>query len=408
MPKNLKEEIESIVITLKSSGKINLAKIIEENWDKTLLEYSKNLHSYKTSQPLEDIFKKALSMELVRLGYQKKNIDSILKYIEKNRTVQTASHISPGGKPRFFFIDWLDSLSLSKKDFFLVAMFSGVPFSNKTRPGRLCKKDGDINLIPSLMQDELVYRNKIPKKMVEVVEGLPPKLKNLVPEAKEGYSYTAWALKSSQNLEGKFLQGQPVLLDFNEVTSNYLLLAIKDSRHPVSKIFFSKKERSLTVKNFKEMVFFYGPVRKGKYIEMENFFLKDGYLESPSRKIPLTPKTLGKELENGLCPGLIVGFLIFSFLNHFQCSGSFAQVEYLPLYRDKFAKFPFLKKNKVKDASAESLTTGGFSFNVGLHLLDIYLGEKFNPNPNALFGEAIFAIKDVLLHQNYSMNLVRK
>ncbi|MDR3519565.1 MAG: hypothetical protein P4L63_01600 [Candidatus Pacebacteria bacterium] len=406
--KDLEKEIQGIVLALRSEKKEHLAKIIEENWDKTLLEYSKNLHSYRTNQPLEDIFKKALSIELTRLGYDKKEVGSILKYAEKNRTLQTASHMSPGGKPRFFFINWLDSLSLSQKDFFLVAMFSGVPFSNKTRPGRLCKKDGDINLIPSSMQDELVYRSKITPKMVEVINNLPAKLKTLLPEAKERDSYTAWALKSSQSIESKFLHGKPVFFDFNEVASNYLLFAIENPKHSLSKIFFSKPERILTIKNFKEMVFFYGPVKKGKYKEMENFFLKDGYLESPSRKIQLTPKILAEELKNGLCPGLIVGFLIFSFLNHFQCSGSFAQVEYLPLYREKFATFPFLKKNKIKEASAESLTTGGFPFDVGLHPLDIHLGEKFTPDPNALFGEAMLAIKDVLLHQNYSMNLVRK
>jgi hypothetical protein len=385
-----------------------LAKIIEENWDKTLLEYSKKLHSYKTKEPTEEIFKKALSLELVRLGHPKKDIGLILKYAEKNRTLQTAAHISPSGKPRYFFIDWLDSLILSKRDFFLVAMFSGVPFSNKTRPGRLCKKDGDINLIPSSMQDELVYRNIITPKMVEVIEKLPAEIKTLVPEAKEGNSYTAWAIKSSQKIEGKFLHGQPVFFDFNEVASNYLLLAIKDLNHPISKIFFSKTERDLTQKNFKDMVFFYGPVQKGKYKEMENFFLKDEYLESSSRKIQLTQKNLKEELEKGLCPGLIVGFFIFAFLNRFQCSGSFAQVEYMPLYRDRFALFPFLKKNKIKEAPAESLTTGGFPLNVGLHPLDLYLGEKFNPDPNILLGEAMIAIKDVLLHQNYSLNLVRK
>ena len=135
--------------------------------------------------------------------------------------------------------------------------------------------------------------------------------------------------------------------------------------------------------------------------------MKDGYLESPKRKIQLHPDTLSGELAGRLCPGLIVGFLIFSFLNHFQCSGSFAQIEYLPLYQDRFSKFPFLRKYNIKKTK-HALTTGGFPFEVNLHALDLALGEKFTPDKDIFFGEALLAIKDILLHQNYSMNLVRK
>ena len=407
MRKGLRIEIREIISILKKEGKKHLAQEISQNWQKTMLNYSKSLNSYRQNKPMEKILEKALEKEFDRLHYSKKEIDQILEYLKQHRSLQTVHHISPATIPRFFFINWLNSLSLSKKDFFFAAMFSGVPFSNKTRPGRLCRKEGDINLIPSSMQDELVYRNKIPEKMIAVIKNLPGKLKKLLPEAKIGESYTAWALESSKKIEEKFLRGRPVFFDFNEVISNYLLLAIQNPRHPISKIFFSEKERQMTIRNFKEMVFFYAPIQKGKYEEMENFFLKDGHLESFSRKIPLNPETLSEELKGRLCPGLIVGFLILSFLNHFQCLGSFAQIEYLPLYREKFAKFPFLKKYEIKKAKA-GLTTGGFPFDVNLHALDLALGEKFSPDENALFGEALLSIKDVLLHQNYSMNLVRK
>lgn len=406
--KNIKIEIENIIRQLNKDGKTHLAEAIAKNWQKTLLEYSNYINSYKPDQSLEDIFKIALFLELSRLLYSKKEILEIIKNLEKHRVLQTSPHISPSGKPRFFFINWLASLSLSPKEIFPVAMFSGVPFGNKTRPGRLCKKGDDLNLMPSSMQDELVYKNKIPGKMIKELENLPLKLKSLIPKAKLGDSYTAWALQCSQKIEGKFLHGKPVFFDFNEVAANYLRLALKDPEHPMSKIFFSPAERKITIANLGKMVFFYAPVLKGKYEQMESFFLKDGYLESSSRKIKLNPENLIKELEGRLCPGLIIGFLIFAFLNRFQCFGSFAQTEYLPLYRDTFAKFPFLKKYDIAKAPAGALTTGGFPFDINLHPLDIYLGDKFNPNPDALFGEALLAIKDVLLHQNYSLNLVRK
>ena len=407
MQKELSAEMKEMISVLKKEGKMHLAQEISKNWQKTMLEYSTSINSYRPSGPMEDILKKALAAELKRLNYSKQETEKILQYLNTHRNLQTTPHISPAGKPRFFFINWLHSLSLSKKDYFPVAMFSGIPFSNKTRPGRLCRKSGDINLIPSNMQDELVYRNTISLKMVEVIKHLPIKLKNLLPNAKAGELYTAWALQSSKKIESRFLHGKPVFFDFNEVASNYLLLAIKDPGHPISKIFFSEAERKMTIKNFGEMVFFYAPVKKGKYEETESFFLKDGYLESPKRKIQLHPDTLSGELAGRLCPGLIVGFLIFSFLNHFQCSGSFAQIEYLPLYQDRFSKFPFLRKYNIKKTK-HALTTGGFPFEVNLHALDLALGEKFTPDKDIFFGEALLAIKDILLHQNYSMNLVRK
>jgi len=67
--KELKSDIEHMVSVLKSEGKIHLAKIIEESWDKTVLEYSRKLHSYKAKEPMEDIFKEAFSLELARNIY---------------------------------------------------------------------------------------------------------------------------------------------------------------------------------------------------------------------------------------------------------------------------------------------------------------------------------------------------
>ncbi len=406
--KELKIRIEDMVSVLKKEGKKHLAEAINKNWQKTLVEYSKEINGYHTEKPLEDILKEALKKEFARIGYSKKETEKIVNYFEKHRVFQTSPHISPTSKPRFFFINWLSSLSLSKKEIFPIAMFSGIPFSNKTRPGRLSFKGGDINLIPSGMQDELVYRNKIPEKMIEIIKNLPEKIREKLSKAKINDSYTAWALATIQKIEGKFFRGKPIFFDFNEVISNYLLLALKEKEHPISKMFFFEIERKMTIKNFKDTVFFYAPVKKGKYEETENFFLKNGYLKSDSRKIKLDEETLSRELRDRLCPGMIVGFLIIAFLNHFQCFGSFAQVEYLPLYRKKFAKFPFLKKYNIEKAPLGALTTGGFPFNSNLHALDIVLGEKFAPNENILFGEALFSIHDVLLHQNYSMNLVKR
>jgi len=411
----IKDEIEDMVSVLKNEGKVHLAKAIGENWDKTLLEYSKELNSYRPTLPMETVLKEAISQELTRLDWSKDKITEIINNLEKRRILNTYPHITCAGKQRHLFIDWLASLSLSDDDFYSVAMFSGVPFSNKTRPGRICKKDEEINLMPSNMQDELVYRNKIPAKMKEVSDSLPEKIRNLFPKTEIGHSYTKWALQSSLNLEKSLLRGKPVFFDFNEVASNYFLLAIQDLTHPISKMLFSQKERSLLIKHMSEVVFFYGSIQKDNHKEMENYYLRDGYIESESgKKIELTKEAIQKELETGLCPGMVIGFFIFAFMNQFQCFGSFAQIEYLPFYHDKFMQFEFLKEYKIDQSPAGALTTGGFKDNMDLNVFDLALLDTkvakdiLKKYEGTTFGEAILAIKDVLLHQNYSMNLVRK
>lgn len=409
MHSTLKNEIENIVLNLKTEGKVYLAKEIKENWDKTCLEYSKKINSYETKKRLEPIMEVAFSIELKRLGYQKIEIEKILNYLKDHRLIQTTPHISPAQKPRFFFTNWLGSLAHSKEQYYPIAMFSGIPFSNKTRPGRMCRESGDINLMPAYLQDELVYRSTIPEKMIEAIKTLPVDIQQLLPKAVLGNSYTAWTLEACKKIEGKYLHGKPVFFDFNEVIANYILLAIKDKDHPVYKILFNKANREKTTLLFKNEMFFYSTVKKGKYDSMEAFALKKGHLESPTRKIKLTPEILTAEIEkNRLCPGLPLGFLALTFLNNFKCFGSFAQTEYLPMYKKDFFKIPCLKNYDILNAPTENLTTtGGFPAHPTLHPLDLYFGKKMNIKKKLLFGETIIAIKDVLLHQNYSNNMIK-
>lgn len=407
MHSDLKNTIETIIQALTADKKDNLAKCISNNWGKTCMEYSKSLNSYRPALPIEAIFKSALDKELLRLGYKKTEVRKISKAIISRRVLQTTPHLSPAQKPRYLFINWLTSLSLSKNDIYPVAMFSGVPFSNKTRPGRLSLGSGDINLIPSALQDALVYRSEINNKTIEAVAKLPDKIKKLLP--KIGSSYTAWALRSSEKIESKFLSGKTIFIDFNEVAANYLLLAIENPRHPISVLLFDIKERKKLEIKFKGEVFFYAPITLGKCEVMDSFTLENGKLKGKYRTINITQEELIKEIRNGrLCVGLPLGFLIFAFLNHFKCFGSFAQVEYLPMYQKKFGGFAFLKKYKIEKVPTSNLTTGGFPDATNLHPLDLYLGAKFKPNKNMLFGEAIVTISDVLLHQNYSTNYSKK
>ena len=400
---NLKKEIKKITEVLETEGRYYLVKEIRENWDKTCLEYSKKLNTNSPAARMDPLMKTALNKELKRLNYEQKEVSEIIENLENNRVLQTSPHLSPTQKPRFFFINWLTSLSLNQNEYYPVAMFSGVPFSNKTRPGRLCSKEQDINLMPSTEQDALAYRSQIPEKMAELLKNTNLKINP------KNNSYTKWALNTAKKIESEILKRNMIFFDFNEVVTNYILLALENEKHPISKILTGEEKADLE-KYFNNEVVFYGKTKKGKYSTVENFYIKEGRLKSSKREIKLEKGDIKKELESGnICPGLPVGFLSFAFLNHFKCFGSFAQVEYLPNYQEKFQNFKSLKPYKIDKVETSSLTTGGFPDDLDLHPFDLITSDNaFNPNKDMLFGEALIAIKEVLLKQNYSANLVRK
>ena len=400
MPILLKRRVLGIVRALKASGKARLAECIEKNWHKTVLNYSRELNFWRPKRPMERELLSAFDRELDRLGMGIHKAE-ILGSLKKRRVIQTTPHLGATQGPRFFCINWLASLGVPKGDFYVVAMYSGIPFSNHTRPGRINRHSGGINLFPSAMQDALVYRSTIPKKLNEEIEKLPHSFTKFLPRAIEGESYTKWALASCQHIERKILnKNNLVYLDINEVVTNYLTSVLKNRFHIMHKVFFNPSVRSAFAEAFSGEIMFYAPVQKGKYEEMENFFLTGDALKSRSRTIALdNAKILIRELEDGrLCPALLPGFLVLAFLNQFKCFGSFAQVEYLPVYQEKFAKLPIFKEFKFGSVPTANLTTGTLPDGKNLFPADIIIeGKEFNPNPKILFGELLVGMKENLL-----------
>ena len=292
----------------------------------------------------------------------------------------------------------------------MVGMFSGVPFSNRSRPGRINKKSEGINLFPSTHQDGLVYRSLIPSKLLQVVEELPIDLGRHLPNPVAGESYTKWALTACQYIERKILnKNNLVYLDLGEVVTNYLLQVIQNRFHIVHKIFFNPKWRAELEQAFPEEIMFYAPVMEGKYEQMEGLVLKGDKLVSKNKSISLdNSKILIKELKEGrLCAGLLPSFLILAFLNEFKCFGSFAQVEYLPVYQKKLAELSFMKKSGIEKIPTSNLTTGVFPEKLNLYPADIILeGKKFKPNPNTKLGELLLPMKNILL-ESYLTGVLR-
>src|SRR3989338_9913349 len=199
----LKRKVLDIVKILKDAEKYRLAECIEKNWNKTALEYSKELNFWRPKRPIEKELLNAFEKELERLGAGKIVKAEILHSIKKRRVLQTGPHLGATESPRMLCINWLGSLGVPEKDFYMVGMFSGVPFSNRSRPGRINRQKDSINLFPSNLQDGLVYRSKIPNKLVESIDELPEKITRFFPLAVPGESYTKWALQTCQFIDRK-------------------------------------------------------------------------------------------------------------------------------------------------------------------------------------------------------------
>ena len=407
----LKGKIQEIEKTLKKSKKVRLARCIEENWNKTALKYSKELNFWRPKRPIEKELLNAFDQELKRLDTGNALRTEILKSINKRRILQTAPHLGATESPRMLCINWLGSLGVPEKEFYIVGMFSGIPFSNRSRPGRINKKVGAINLFPSTMQDGLVYRSIIPKKLIEVENNLPNKIARFLPKAEEGHSYTKWALIACQHIERRILKKNNLIyLDINEVVTEYLIQVLNNKNHVFYKIFFDPKTREEFTRIFRNEILFYIPVQSGKYEQMENMFIKKNTLKSKTKEINLgNPKDLIKELKDGrLCPALITSFLALAFLNQFKCFGSFAQVEYLPVYQKKFTKLKFLQEYNLQQVPTANLTTGVFPEKTNLYPVDIIETDKFTQKSSILFGELLLPMKNVLLESYFTGNERKK
>ena len=398
----LKTEISDIVKILKKEKKERLAQCIEKNWEKTALAYSKELNSWKPQRPIEKELLLAFDKELERLGTIGDQKLKILASLQERRVLQTAPHLGVTEGPRMLCINWLGSLAVSEKEFYVVGMFSGIPFSNHSRPGRINRKNDGVNLFPSTMQDALVYKSKIPDKLPEKLNTLPEKLLKFLPQAVVGASYTQWALQTCQRIERKILnKNNLIYLDINEIVAEYLVQVLKNRLHIFHKIFFHPEIRQQFIKVFPKEIMFYAPVMNGKYEDIENMILLEESLKSKSREILLdNPEILIQEIKEGrICPSLILTFIVLSFLNQFKCFGSFAQVEYLPIYQEKLAKLEFLKIFKIETVATSNLTTGIFPNDLNIFPADLIIyGEKLKQKEEILFGELLLPMKDKLIH----------
>jgi hypothetical protein len=328
---------------------------------------------------LENALIEAFKKEFTRLDIDEETQEKIISSLAKKRSIQTAPHTGLHDSSRMMLIHYISTLGLSNQEYYVVGTFSGIPFSNDSYPGAFSfskqhsfsdifsnndilvvdsnKKQKDrerdipqenynrINFIKPKDKDGIVYRSKVPETYKEIYKSFSQKTKENIENPINEDSFTKVMLKTNQKLISNAIQKEKIIfIDINEVISNYLEIVLKDENHFIYKIFFDKTLHSKMIDIFTtdEHFFYYtdNTNKTQQHAYIENFLLK-----TKNKETDITPEKLISLLKNTeLCPGIFIGFTVLSFLNDFQCFGSFKQVEYLSRYKKNMARIKFTSK----------------------------------------------------------------
>lgn len=386
--------LDDIISRFREEGKTHLANALQSSMNTTVGDYSQSIFSYSPqSQNMDALLEKSLTKNLLEIGYSHKDVLRVIDRLNTRRTIQTSAHTEIAPPQRRFCIDWISTRSLEKDDIYVVGAFSGVPFSNNWRSGRIYFAEQEINFIPKTHQNALVYTTRILPKTIDQYDHLPEKLKKIFSEPNEDEYFSTWASRNYAKLLTQTLGQQVVSFDINRVAAYYLIEALDDPAHPLCLMLCHEENIQKILNIFgRELHFFYSPYETGKYTKQENLYYLDGYgYAGDKNKFPHDRVALQQALRNDeLCPGTFLVFTIFAFLNEFQCLGSFVQVEYLSRFKEMILKIDIFAEytNRIETTPTNTLTTGMFPDNPMFKMLDIVMQDKEIPgSPNDLLKD---------------------
>ena len=369
---------------LRADGHIILADALKRTHMRTPKEYSEDFWQYRPKRPLDALLKDAIADEAARCGYDDVAIESIMRTCATYRTIQTSAHTEIASPSRRFCIDWMSTRGIPDDAVYIVCAFSGVPFSNKSRPGRITYDDAAYNLIPKTYQDALAYHMPIVTKMIDVYETLPTAIQSYIPHPRNYTSFTSWASATSSTLSTHILEHPTYALDINAIATQYLIRALDDPQHILTRMLTESAITQKILDVFGDTThFFYSPYEMGKYTRQENIYYLDGYGFTGDKQIyPSDRIVLQKALaQKKLCPGTLLVFTIFSFVNEFQCLGSFVQVEYLTRFKKMWQTLNLLPES-IDHIPTDTLTTGMFPDAPHVNMLDVLTGiTQINDDP---------------------------
>ncbi len=400
-----------ITDTLRSIGRPALAELLVRRGDLSLHEYSASLHRHRPARPLEPALGRAFRAELGRLSLPGEEIEAVMARLEQTRVLQTATHVTASEGPIFFAMHALATLSLSPEEPYVVGACSGIPFSNIARPGSLnfsrrhplsAFLDGRspayrvrstafagsgsegrrLSLLPWSRRDAPVWRAPIPPELCQLLASLKPPIRDLLPPASPGGSFSRWALTACSRLESRLLDRRLLFLDLNEVVASYLAEVLPERGHPLHRLLFAPEIRERVLGPLPEMALFttaHGPPDRPAFEPLRR---RGEALRGSHTELALRPDSIVEGLRSGaLCPGVLLVFGALAFLNDFKCLGGVDQIEYLPLFREAWGEGDLLSPEDLASRALDGLTTGRCVDEAGeaVYPLDIVLGTPWSP-----------------------------
>ena len=416
---------------LLDCGRPQLAKIWRQFSEMSVEEYARQLWTQKKKLSLEPELKVAFFQEWQRIGLH--HLEEMFFSLEQTRVLQTATHLTATEGPTFLQIHRLATYQMPKNEWYLVGAFSGIPFSNSAWSGCLnygdqtkmidlvstnCplfrelqkaeadrRRDGKetrISLLPGNLRDGRVYRTLIPDKVLQLLPYFPENLIQLSPEVSSEMTFSQWASLFSGNQLKKLIPTQKLaIFDLNEIITSYLLQVLPQVNHPIHQLLFKKKYHAKYAHILGEApVWFTGQMIHKKKYHCIKLIVQENQLQGGNLIIEWNAEMIYLQLKKGiLCPGLLLCFLVLTFLNGIRCFGSFNQIEYLKKYQTLLLQVEWENLNRIQTAETHFLTTGRCLDMAGrdVYPLDILLQKKELPVLPKTFKELFTPILPKLL-----------
>ena len=356
-----------------------LKQIKEKYSDYTIQRYARRCYDY-TDAKLDGLFLDCFKQELINSGY-KEDSDKILQQFKNNPVLQTAHHLTATNGPTFTAIDLVSLMGLEEK-YYLVGVFSGVPFSNTAWSGclsygdialekiiqknspyysQIIKENKDrirdlvsenkIRLVVSDFRDDLVFGSGFEKYRLELWNGMQEKMLQYFPVPKVQSTFSNWHLRCCSNLQTElFGEKKIVYFDLCRLIKNYLIVATKKKTPLLEKFFCSFK----TIEKNLNPIWFYTRENKKKIWKIKPLFTKDLPFFNKENEICLTSMQIFLQ-EKNYCPSTFITFFILAFCYGIRCLGSFYQVEYLHHYEKCLKATTYLLKCQLEKWSWRSL-----------------------------------------------------
>ena len=406
-------KLSAIIHRLQAMNRPGFAEVLEKWGEQPRDDYGRSWWKLPVRPPpLEPELIQAFEQTWREQGWEEERIALVQQEFLRWRLLQTTTHLTPTEGPTFLACHALATNQQPSDAHYLVATFSGVPFSNSAWSGSLSygaqtrleqvlspqsrlfrqvlradqdrlRDGGDrrVSLLPGSWRDGLVYDSAVPETLRELYSDLLPEESGPLRSIALGENYSQWALQYCEQITRSVLQNQRIhFCDLNQVIGKYLKKSWVDPEHWLRSL-LSRKEVALTEFDFEKTPIFFRESEVQKKKKIEPIYLRENQLLLKNQQRIGALDQLVEILENSrICPGLLLCILVLR-KNQIRLLGGFEQIEYSRELEEKLNQSPVFA-DQMEQEEWSNLTTGRcFYEGEAIYPLDLYLGgrslEKF-------------------------------